>query len=822
MKMAAYLDEEGEISPLSESSKEQPWSLGCNDSPSLADYRVGKRPLINNVGSQRLGPPRARWKHPEWEPNAGERTPDGRRRWSRRDGEDRKRSADRIQQSGQSRDQRNERMEAPKENRTNSSNSRNSYGDRGRGEPFRMEPGIRQREGECDRYSPANRSRQYGYRDGSQDRRGRWSRSSSRSATNQSRSVSRPSASFGRDEEREAWSVSRRARFTPAATQNQSNKRRREQSGVGRVNEPLRSSPPLKKRWVPPGSLQTKTNGVGNANWEQPPTHVLSNRKDSNEIGENSPPFGDGVNQKYSPSGERQHQVSGKSTGESDNGNDIAKGKLVEEKWRVSETRTTPSIAEKKGPEVVTVCSVADKSSSLTSDTSLGEGEKPRGEKKEEGCTSPKGNNTCKLADGDGDANRNSMKVSHSLSDAKCIPLASTKKLDVEATPDLTEASFVEECHAKTCSILFPETSDVDPAMVIVSESPHSLNPVAEVLPIEVCERRNEPSQRDNQNVSSTRETVPSAATEKATETVNAAQLEKSGSADQQDSVSELNNDTDSSDDDTSSSEDEEEIMRWAQKMFGIALPGLPANGLTKNDVSSSSDTTTDSSSEDESASSSSSALGSSIWSDSELSSLSDHGSAEKRVPPRFQKKKKATGRPSKRSMSKGSKEASTKRTKAAGKKKKAKPTARNKTASRKKLSTKKTNAEREQKLESERLAAEEAKRVKELAKPPTASELKAILADENAVTPSNHWVRRSVRQPSKSVLNAPKTRSLLEKLSVNDGDMVVLKMKKYLSDPDTPSAVIDVVLDALEENTNCQALYIQVCVLWCFLASDD
>jgi hypothetical protein len=39
---------------------------------------------------------------------------------------------------------------------------------------------------------------------------------------------------------------------------------------------------------------------------------------------------------------------------------------------------------------------------------------------------------------------------------------------------------------------------------------------------------------------------------------------------------------------------------------------------------------------------------------------------------------------------------------------------------------------------------------------------------------------------------------------------MVVLKMKKYISDSSTPCAVIDVALDALEDNTNCQALYIQ------------
>jgi hypothetical protein len=75
----------------------------------------------------------------------------------------------------------------------------------------------------------------------------------------------------------------------------------------------------------------------------------------------------------------------------------------------------------------------------------------------------------------------------------------------------------------------------------------------------------------------------------------------------------------------------------------------------------------------------------------------------------------------------------------------------------------------------------------------------------------STSWVRRSVRQPSKSSLTAPRVKELLEKLVCNDSDMIVLKMKKYCSDLDTPSIVIDAVLDALEDNTNCEALYIQV-----------
>jgi hypothetical protein len=67
------------------------------------------------------------------------------------------------------------------------------------------------------------------------------------------------------------------------------------------------------------------------------------------------------------------------------------------------------------------------------------------------------------------------------------------------------------------------------------------------------------------------------------------------------------------------------------------------------------------------------------------------------------------------------------------------------------------------------------------------------------------------VRQPSRSLLNTPLVRKLLDKLRGNDSDMMVLKMKKYLSDPDTPPMAIDAALEALEECTICESLYIQV-----------
>jgi hypothetical protein len=106
----------------------------------------------------------------------------------------------------------------------------------------------------------------------------------------------------------------------------------------------------------------------------------------------------------------------------------------------------------------------------------------------------------------------------------------------------------------------------------------------------------------------------------------------------------------------------------------------------------------------------------------------------------------------------------------------------------------------------------ERSKRRKEEAKPLTQAEVKAILShDLCAEAASQHWVRRSMRQPSRSALDSPQVKALLDKLRSNDTDMVVLKLKKYVSDPNAPQIVLDAVLDALEENTNCEALYIQV-----------
>ena len=111
-----------------------------------------------------------------------------------------------------------------------------------------------------------------------------------------------------------------------------------------------------------------------------------------------------------------------------------------------------------------------------------------------------------------------------------------------------------------------------------------------------------------------------------------------------------------------------------------------------------------------------------------------------------------------------------------------------------------------------ERRNLDDLKRKKDSAKPLTADQIKSILGeDDEPVRGSANWVRRSVRRPMNSFLNSKAIQSFFEKLRKNAEEMVVLKMKKYINDPAAPQVVLDAALDALEENANCEALYIQV-----------
>eukprot|EP00520_Triparma_pacifica_P000469 CAMPEP_0118660228 /NCGR_PEP_ID=MMETSP0785-20121206/15558_1 /TAXON_ID=91992 /ORGANISM="Bolidomonas pacifica, Strain CCMP 1866" /LENGTH=1050 /DNA_ID=CAMNT_0006553435 /DNA_START=177 /DNA_END=3329 /DNA_ORIENTATION=- len=72
-----------------------------------------------------------------------------------------------------------------------------------------------------------------------------------------------------------------------------------------------------------------------------------------------------------------------------------------------------------------------------------------------------------------------------------------------------------------------------------------------------------------------------------------------------------------------------------------------------------------------------------------------------------------------------------------------------------------------------------------------------------------SHWVRRSARQPGEEALSHPSVLELLERLTLDDESLAILKLKKFIG-MDTSPLVIDAILDALMFNTSVQALYIQ------------
>ena len=76
--------------------------------------------------------------------------------------------------------------------------------------------------------------------------------------------------------------------------------------------------------------------------------------------------------------------------------------------------------------------------------------------------------------------------------------------------------------------------------------------------------------------------------------------------------------------------------------------------------------------------------------------------------------------------------------------------------------------------------------------------------------TATTHNLRRSKRNPSQSVLSLSTFKDLERKLKINDPEVVVLRCKEYLN-ADSSSEIINAMLTALESNTNCQGLYLQV-----------
>ncbi|CAM9281461.1 unnamed protein product [Chrysoparadoxa australica] len=82
------------------------------------------------------------------------------------------------------------------------------------------------------------------------------------------------------------------------------------------------------------------------------------------------------------------------------------------------------------------------------------------------------------------------------------------------------------------------------------------------------------------------------------------------------------------------------------------------------------------------------------------------------------------------------------------------------------------------------------------------------LLAQRRAGMPEEcHWVRRSVR--AAGATDMTRAGQLLKLIKEGDQEVEVLKLHHHLS-PDCNSAVMDSVLEALMDNDNCQALYMQ------------
>mmetsp|Transcript_10598 Transcript_10598/g.15937 ORF Transcript_10598/g.15937 Transcript_10598/m.15937 type:complete len:477 (+) Transcript_10598:42-1472(+) len=73
----------------------------------------------------------------------------------------------------------------------------------------------------------------------------------------------------------------------------------------------------------------------------------------------------------------------------------------------------------------------------------------------------------------------------------------------------------------------------------------------------------------------------------------------------------------------------------------------------------------------------------------------------------------------------------------------------------------------------------------------------------------SEHFVRRSTRDPTLSLLERNDIKMLIEKIRSNQQDTVILKVKDHII-ADINSAVIEAIILALSKNKVCQALYVQ------------
>ena len=75
--------------------------------------------------------------------------------------------------------------------------------------------------------------------------------------------------------------------------------------------------------------------------------------------------------------------------------------------------------------------------------------------------------------------------------------------------------------------------------------------------------------------------------------------------------------------------------------------------------------------------------------------------------------------------------------------------------------------------------------------------------------TDTSDWVRKSVRDPSISLLDKRDVKTLIKKIHQSRTECVILKIKDHLL-ADINTGVVDSIIGALWTNRNCQALYMQ------------
>jgi len=108
------------------------------------------------------------------------------------------------------------------------------------------------------------------------------------------------------------------------------------------------------------------------------------------------------------------------------------------------------------------------------------------------------------------------------------------------------------------------------------------------------------------------------------------------------------------------------------------------------------------------------------------------------------------------------------------------------------------TFSDTESDSEDDRETKKQALKARNVDKSATANIVGSAENTEADSSKTGHWVRRSVREAGQGDLDNPHVVELLTNLLMNDENLKVLKLKKWLG-PDANTLVMDAVLDGLE-----------------------